>query len=129
MIPAGRPPAPVSIPSARCTALRGVFPARTTTQTVCTSGVMRSVSLTARMGALSITTRSNMFEASATSFAKEGPLKSSAGFGARRPPVSTKSLPTVAAMIRDPSPSAREWSRPPAETDWTAPWRSVAPTR
>ena len=87
MMPAGRVPALASMPSARCTALRGVLFARTTTQTVCTSGVMRRVSLTARTGALSITTLSKRAEASCTSLANEGPLRSSAGFGARRPPV------------------------------------------
>ena len=67
--------------------------------TVWTCGIMRRVSLTARIGALSITTRSYSLAASATNWPKNRPARISAGFGARRPPAKTESSPPVVVRM------------------------------
>ncbi len=90
---------------------------------------MRRVSLTARIGALSITIRSKRFEASLISRAKDGPLRSSAGFGARRPLVMTESFPAVEASVLAPLSWRMAVSSRPAETERTAVARSAVPTR
>ena len=64
----GRTPAALISESARVMALRGLFPARTTMQVVWACGIIRRVSLTARIGALSTTTRSNSLTAAADQF-------------------------------------------------------------